>query len=57
MLEEMKKFYKSNPDFKDFVDSNMRTYQKDFDYILTSPITKEYYKMKLAKNSGKEGKE
>ena len=57
MIEQMREFYKSNSDFKDYVDKCMQTYQKDITDILISPITQEYYKMLIKNNSGKEGKE
>ena len=42
-MSELKDFYNSNADFKEFVDKCMRTYSWTLEYALSSPITKNYY--------------
>lgn len=43
MNNEMLKFYNENKDFKEYVDKCVKTYGKDVDYMLSTPIAKEYY--------------
>lgn len=47
LLIEMDKFMDKNEGFRDYVLSNMRTYNKKCTDILKSPITQEYYKSLL----------
>ena len=44
LLVEMDKFMDNNEVFRDYVLSNMRTYNKKCADILKSPITQEYYR-------------
>ena len=41
---ELRKFYEVNEDFKNYVDKCVKTYGKDVDYMLRTPIAYEYYK-------------
>ena len=42
-MKEMIEFYHSNKGFRDFVDANAEAYRKDVSFILSTPITREYY--------------
>lgn len=44
MMKEIIEYYHNNQTFKDFVDANARTYDKDVSFILATPTTIEYYK-------------
>lgn len=43
-ITELRKFYEVNEDFKDYVDKCVKTYGKDVDFMLRTPIAYEYYK-------------
>lgn len=45
--EKMMEFYKTDPDFKNFIDRNMKTYQKSLDEELDNPIAHNYYRSLL----------
>ena len=40
----VEEYYRTNKDFKEFVDKCMKTYNWSLEKALESPITKEYYK-------------
>ena len=42
-IEDMKKCYDSNDDFKQYVDKCSRTYNCTIEDILQRPITSQYY--------------
>lgn len=41
---ELLKFYEQNEDFKTYIDKCVKTYGKDVDFMLHTPIAYEYYK-------------
>ena len=43
-INELLKFYEQNEDFKDYVDKCVKTYGKDVNFMLSTPIAYEYYK-------------
>ena len=43
-VNELYKFYEENKDYKDYVDKCVKTYGKDVDFMLRTPIAYEYYK-------------
>lgn len=43
-FNELYKFYLKNEDFKDYIDKCVKTYGKDVDFMLRTPIAYEYYK-------------
>lgn len=45
MMKQMIEFYHSNADFKRFVDMNAASYNKDVNFVLAMPITREYFEM------------
>ena len=48
-ITELRKFYEVNEDFKEYVDKCVKTYGKDVDYMLRTPIAYEYYKQLIGK--------
>ena len=59
-LSESKSFYKNNPDFKCYVDKDIKMYNRTLDEALLSPITENYRKSLMdggcnAKKKRKEG--
>lgn len=47
IVEEMLDFYHKNKDFKDFIDDNMRTYNKTLNYMLSTKTAEIYYQSLL----------
>ena len=43
-INELLKFYEQNEDFKTYIDRCVKTYGKDVDFMLRTPIAYEYYK-------------
>ena len=43
MMSELKSFYNTNADFKEYVDKIMSAYGWSLEKVLQSPITKNYY--------------
>lgn len=43
-VNEMYKFYCENQDFKTYIDKCVKAYGKDVNYMLSMPISQEYYK-------------
>ena len=43
-INELLKFYEQNEDFKTYIDKCVKTYGKDINYMLSTPIAHEYYK-------------
>ena len=43
-LNEMFKFYCENKDFKEYIDKCVKTYGRDVNFMLSTPIAYEYYK-------------
>lgn len=43
-INELLKFYEQNEDFKDYVDKCVKTYGRDVNFMLSTPIAYEYYK-------------
>lgn len=49
----MDNFYKTNKDFKDFVDANARAYGKSVEFMMLTPTAKEYADYLKERNKGK----
>ena len=43
MLKKMIEFYHTNDDFRDFIDANAKTYNKEPCFMITTPTAYEYY--------------
>ena len=43
-INELLTFYEENEDFKTYIDKCVKTYGKDIDFMLRTPIAYEYYK-------------
>lgn len=54
-VNEMYKFYCENQDFKTYIDKCVKTYGKDVNYMLSMPISREYYKQLKVRESEKNG--
>lgn len=49
----MDNFYKTNKDFKDFVDANARAYGKSVEFMMLTPTAKEYADYLRERDKGK----
>lgn len=43
-INELREFYETNEDYKNYIDKCVKTYGKDVDFMLRTPIAYEYYK-------------
>ena len=41
---ELRMFYEQNKDYKRYIDECVKTYGRNVDYLLSTPIAEEYYK-------------
>ena len=44
MENELYQFYMKNSDYRDYIDKCVKTYGKDVQYMLETPIAKEVYR-------------